>query len=219
MDRDTLVLGIAAVFAGTFVLMTILALSHSLFLLIVALPFGAAAYFMWWQISGKMEDRFRGRARDPDADARRRAAEARQRAAAGGDGRGAAEGAPGGNSRFAEEARRRAERGEGPFADGFGRERGRGEQFREGRFGGQRADGRGRGRGGRGRSGRGPGTAGSAGMPASEAYDALDIERGASQDSIKSAYREKVKEVHPDSGGDEEAFKRVNRAYETLREE
>lgn len=219
MDRDRLVLGIAAVFAGTFVLMTVLALTHSLFLLFVAVPFGAAAYFMWWQISGKMEDRFRGRTRDPDADARRRAAEARQRAAAGssGDGRGAAEGAPGGNSRFAEEARRRAERGEEPFADGFGRERGRGERFREGRFGGQRADGRGR--DGRNRSGRGPGTAGSTGMPASEAYDALDIERGASQDSIKSAYREKVKEVHPDSGGDEEAFKRVNRAYETLQEE
>ncbi|MFB6176345.1 MAG: hypothetical protein ABEI99_04240 [Halobaculum sp.] len=140
MDRDTLVLGIAAVFAGTFVLMSVLALSHSLFLFFVAVPFGAAAYFMWWQISGKMEDRFRGRARDPDAEARRRAAEARRRAAAGGDGpgptegrgvggrgpdgRGAAEGAPGGNSRFAEEARRRAERGEGPFADGFAVPRG-----------------------------------------------------------------------------------------------
>ncbi|MFB6176346.1 MAG: J domain-containing protein [Halobaculum sp.] len=56
-------------------------------------------------------------------------------------------------------------------------------------------------------------------MPASEAYDTLGVERGASQESIKSAYREKVKEVHPDSGGDEETFKRVNRAYETLREE
>jgi curved DNA-binding protein CbpA len=34
---------------------------------------------------------------------------------------------------------------------------------------------------------------------------------------VKQAYREKVKEVHPDTdGGDEEAFKKVNRAYERL---
>jgi curved DNA-binding protein CbpA len=36
---------------------------------------------------------------------------------------------------------------------------------------------------------------------------------------VRAAYRERVKEVHPDTeGGDEEAFKRVTRAYETLRE-
>lgn len=215
MDRDTLVLGIAAVFAGTFVLMSVLALTHSLFLFVVALPFGAAAYFMWWQVSGKLEEQFRGRASDPTAGARRRAAEARQRAA---------EGATGGRSRFAEEARRRAN-ADGGRANGaqFGDARFREERFRgDGRVGGgRRGPGGGRrgpGGGRRGPGGVGPGTAGSTGMPLSEAYDALDVERGASQESIKSAYREKVKEVHPDSGGDEEAFKRVNRAYEALRE-
>ncbi|ERH12868.1 MAG: hypothetical protein J07HB67_01894, partial [halophilic archaeon J07HB67] len=96
MDRDTLVLGIAAVFAGTFVTMCVLALSHSLFLFFVALPFGAASYFMWWQVSEDLEARFRRRG-DPDATARREAT-ARRRAA---------EAAAGGDSRFAEEARRR----------------------------------------------------------------------------------------------------------------
>jgi curved DNA-binding protein CbpA len=46
------------------------------------------------------------------------------------------------------------------------------------------------------------------------------VPASADQSTIKSAYREKVKEVHPDTeGGDEERFKQVNRAYERLREE
>jgi membrane protein implicated in regulation of membrane protease activity len=46
----------------------------------------------------------------------------------------------------------------------------------------------------------------------------LGLEPGASQAEIKRAYRERVKEVHPDRGGDEEAFQRVTSAYEFLRE-
>jgi len=49
-----------------------------------------------------------------------------------------------------------------------------------------------------------------------EAYDALGLEPDADEGEIKRAYREKVKEVHPDRGGDEAAFKRVTRAYERL---
>ncbi|MFB6244486.1 MAG: J domain-containing protein [Halobaculum sp.] len=56
-------------------------------------------------------------------------------------------------------------------------------------------------------------------MPAGEAYDTLGLDWGASQDAIKRAYRERVKEVHPDRGGDREQFKRVNRAYESLRDD
>jgi hypothetical protein len=189
VDRDTLVLGIAAVFAGTFVTMSVLALSHSLFLLLVALPFGAASYFMWWQVSEDMEARFRRRA-EAEATARQEAT-ARSRAA---------EAAAGGNSRFAEEARRRV-----------AEERRRAEA-------GRRAAGRG--------ATAGPGGAGRRGDPRPdsemarrEAFDALGLDSDASQEQIKSAYRERVKEVHPDSGGDEESFKRVNRAYETLKEE
>lgn len=57
------------------------------------------------------------------------------------------------------------------------------------------------------------------GTPSSheQAYHVLGLEPGATDDDVKRAYRERVKEVHPDAdGGDEEAFKRVTRAYETL---
>lgn len=186
VDRDTLTLGIAAVFAGTFVTMSVLALSHSLFLLLVALPFGAASYFLWWQVSEDLEARFRRRA-EADATARREAT-ARSRAA---------EAAAGGDSRFAEEARRRV-----------AEERRRAEA-------GRRAAGRG-GADGAGRRSGGPSDTG---MARREAFDALGLDGDASQEQIKTAYRDRVKEVHPDSGGDEESFKRVNRAYETLTEE
>jgi len=55
------------------------------------------------------------------------------------------------------------------------------------------------------------------GPTVAEAYDVLDLERGADADAVKQAYRERVKEVHPDSpDGDEEAFKEVKAAYERL---
>ena len=54
----------------------------------------------------------------------------------------------------------------------------------------------------------------------SEALDRLDLESGADQADVRAAYREKVKEVHPDTtGGDEEAFKQVTAAYDRLSEE
>lgn len=52
----------------------------------------------------------------------------------------------------------------------------------------------------------------------SEAYDALDLSTDAEMERVRSAYREKVKETHPDSGGDEEEFKRVTAAYDRIRE-
>lgn len=54
-------------------------------------------------------------------------------------------------------------------------------------------------------------------MSRQQALDTLDLDGDASADDVKAAYRERVKETHPDSKtGDEEAFKRVNRAYERL---
>ncbi|QLD87369.1 DnaJ domain-containing protein [Natronomonas halophila] len=51
-----------------------------------------------------------------------------------------------------------------------------------------------------------------------EAYRRLGLDPGADEATVKRAYREKVKEVHPDRGGDEETFKKVTEAYETLTE-
>ena len=56
------------------------------------------------------------------------------------------------------------------------------------------------------------------GLSPAEAYRRLDLEAGADESEIRRAYRRKVKEVHPDRGGDEEAFRRVTEAYETLTE-
>lgn len=55
---------------------------------------------------------------------------------------------------------------------------------------------------------------------AAEARGILGVDRGADAATIRQAYREHVKEVHPDTeGGDEQAFKRVTTAYETLRDD
>lgn len=53
-----------------------------------------------------------------------------------------------------------------------------------------------------------------------EARGILGVSRDADPATIRQAYREHIKDVHPDTeGGDEEAFKRVTTAYETLRDD
>ncbi len=47
-------------------------------------------------------------------------------------------------------------------------------------------------------------------------YDTLGIKKGATKADIKKAYRTAAKKHHPDKGGDQEQFKKVNEAYETL---
>lgn len=47
-------------------------------------------------------------------------------------------------------------------------------------------------------------------------YEVLGLKKGASASEIKKAFRTLAKELHPDKGGDENAFKEVNEAYEVL---
>lgn len=47
-------------------------------------------------------------------------------------------------------------------------------------------------------------------------YSTLGIERNASQEEIKQAFRKLAREHHPDRGGDEAKFKQLNEAYTVL---
>ncbi|PSP83126.1 J domain-containing protein [Halobacteriales archaeon QS_6_64_34] len=49
--------------------------------------------------------------------------------------------------------------------------------------------------------------------PTRQAFAELGLRETATVDEVKSAYRSRVKQVHPDHGGDEEEFKRVREAY------
>ena len=49
-------------------------------------------------------------------------------------------------------------------------------------------------------------------------YDVLGISRGASEQEIRKAYKTKSMKHHPDRGGDEDEFKKVNEAYSTLKD-
>lgn len=48
-----------------------------------------------------------------------------------------------------------------------------------------------------------------------DAFELLGVPADASDDEVKAAYRERVKESHPDHGGDRETFERVREAYAT----
>jgi hypothetical protein len=54
--------------------------------------------------------------------------------------------------------------------------------------------------------------------PRAAAFAVLGLPAGADEEAVRRAYREKVKEVHPDHGGDPEEFERVREAYTTARE-
>jgi hypothetical protein len=159
VDRDRLILGLAAVFVGLAVALAAVALAEQPFLLLLALPFGATAYIMWHHATGRLEQRARARARErgPAGDRRRRDAA-------------------------------RGPRG-GPWAET-----------------GAVGDG----------ADRAPPPA-DPGLSPAEAYRILGLDPDAGPEEVRAAYRERAKEHHPDtSSGDEEAFKRITRAYETL---
>ena len=47
-------------------------------------------------------------------------------------------------------------------------------------------------------------------------YKTLNINRNATQDEVKKAFRKLSKTHHPDKGGDENTFKELSEAYDTL---
>jgi len=47
-------------------------------------------------------------------------------------------------------------------------------------------------------------------------YEILEIDKNATELDIRKAYIELAKKAHPDRGGNEEEFKKVNKAYEIL---
>ncbi|WP_435195589.1 DnaJ domain-containing protein [Natronomonas sp. EA1] len=51
------------------------------------------------------------------------------------------------------------------------------------------------------------------GDPAVSSFAVLGLPPSADEGAVKSAYRERVKEVHPDHGGSKEEFARVREAY------
>ncbi len=54
--------------------------------------------------------------------------------------------------------------------------------------------------------------------PVGDAFEFLGLSRDADADAVQSAYRERVKELHPDQGGSEAEFKRLQEAYNTAKE-
>ncbi len=47
-------------------------------------------------------------------------------------------------------------------------------------------------------------------------YDVLGVQKNASDQEIKKAFRKLAQKYHPDAGGDEAKFKEISEAYETL---
>ncbi|MCI1665749.1 MAG: DnaJ domain-containing protein [Atopobiaceae bacterium] len=47
-------------------------------------------------------------------------------------------------------------------------------------------------------------------------YDVLGVKRDATPDEVKKAFRKLAQKYHPDAGGDEQKFKEISEAYETL---
>ena len=50
-------------------------------------------------------------------------------------------------------------------------------------------------------------------------YTTLGVERDAKAGDIKDAYRRRVKETHPDRGGDEQVFRQIQKAWDILRDD
>lgn len=203
-------IALAAVFAGIAVLTTMLAVAYRTPVpLAVAAPFGLSASLVWYHATGRLHRRLR-RGAVPGGHlggGRERTVGDRGRRARGGGGVGDRErGARDPRANPADgEWRARAD-ASGPF-DGRARAESRRHRSASDRHR-SASDG----------WGRQPPTDHDAPTRA-EAYETLDLDPGADAEAVRAAYRRKVKEVHPDvEGGDEAAFREVTAAYDRLSE-
>ena len=62
------------------------------------------------------------------------------------------------------------------------------------------------------RGGRGP----PKDVNTTEFYERIGVQKTATMDEIKKAYRKKAIKMHPDKGGDQEEFQKLQVAYDTL---
>jgi hypothetical protein len=190
VQYDGLTKGIAAVFGVLTVVLTAVGVLVNPAVLFLALMFGASTYFMYYHLSGKMAARLYERVE-------RQAAQNTGSARRGGFGAGPREEwEPPRDGRRARQSR----------VTQSGQRQRRQASGRQGRQRRQTA-------GGRQRRQR----VQTSGPSPAEAYRRLGVDPDADQGTIKRAYREKVKEVHPDTdSGSEAEFKQVQAAYETL---
>lgn len=202
VDVYSVLLGwLAALFAVMAALLTLTAVVVGWPVLLIAAPLAGVAYLFWYHATGRLTERLRQQARHgADGAARQR----RRRASATGFG-------PQNDARW---------RDDGTY---WREERRRARQ----RTGERRRDGRGASNPDNGARGVGPRDGGQreryasgvqpeSGMSPDRARGVLGVRSDADAEAVRDAYREKVKETHPDRGGSTESFKRVNEAYETL---
>lgn len=178
--------GLFAVMAG---MLTFAAVLVGWPVLLVAAPLAGTSALLWYHASGRLADRMRRSAR------RRMRGPGTANARVGpfaGTRSGAARSGPGptGSGPGPAGSRAGAAAGVGP-----GRSRTRS------------------GTGGRRRPGT---TSATDGMARRRALAVLDLEANPDHEDLRAAYRRRVMETHPDGGGDEDAFKRVQAAYDAL---
>ena len=206
MHRSRLVTGLAGAFALMTVVLAIGGLAGSLMLLPVAALFAAMTYILWSHASGRLMGRLY------------RSVEDQARTAGAGGGRQRA------RSGQQQESRERGGFGAGPREEWTAPREGRSVTEEARRRARQQARARrgraaGASRGQRRRRQRADSPGGESGPTAWEAYEALGVEPGADESAVKRAYRERIKDVHPDAAdGDAEEFKRVQAAYDRLTE-
>lgn len=188
VHESRLVTGLAAVFAGMTAVLAIAGVIYNPVILGVAALFAVITYVLWSHATGRLAASIYRQVEQQAATSERQ-----QSAGRGGFGAEPREEwrGPGGGTQSRRQRERARRRGSRQQARGSRRQR----------FQGQRQ--------------RPPQAAQK--MSAEEAYRTLEVSPGADESTVKSAYRQKVKEVHPDTdGGDEERFKQVQSAYERL---